>query len=147
MKGDLGLSGDPGPAGPVGPPGAKGFKGEPGKSISAPSLLQPPVETTVNESQTAIFKCSADSNPPAHVTWSKENASLPVGRHVVQSSGALIVNNVRPEDEGFYSCRAGNLLGSVNATTKLTVQCELCFFNQTLEFFLKESFYARSTRV
>ena len=139
VKGDLGLPGDPGPAGPVGPPGEKGFRGEPGKSISAPSLLQPPVKTTVNESQTAIFKCTADSNPPAHVTWSKQNSSLPVRRHVVESSGALIVNNVRPEDEGFYSCRAENLLGSVNTTAKLTVQCELCFFNQTFEFFLVSS--------
>ena len=103
VKGDLGLPGDPGPAGPVGPPGEKGVKGEPGKSISAPSLLQPPVETTVNESQTVIFKCTVDSNPPAHVTWSKQNSSLPVGRHVVESSGALIVNDVRPGDEGFYN--------------------------------------------
>ena len=45
---------------------------------------------------------------------------------MVESSGALIVNNVRPEDEGFYNCRAENLLGSVNATAKLAVQRELC---------------------
>ena len=125
VKGDQGLPGDPGPAGPIGPPGEKGVKGEPGKSISAPSLLQAPVETTVNESQTAIFKCTADGNPPAHVTWSKQNSSLPVGRHVVESSGALILHDVRPGDEGFYSCRAENVLGSVNATAKLTVECEL----------------------
>ena len=68
VKGDIGPPGYPGPAGPVGPPGKKGIKGEPGKSISAPSLLQAPVETTVNESQTAILKCTVDSNPPpAHV--------------------------------------------------------------------------------
>ena len=127
MNDDIGLPGDPGPAGPVGLPGEIGIKGEPGKSMPAPSLLQPPVETTVNESQTVIFKCTADSNPPAHVTWTKQNSFLPVGRHVVESSGALIVNNVRPEDEGFSSCRAENLLGSVNATAKRTVQCELCF--------------------
>ena len=126
VKGDIGVPGDPGPAGPIGPPGEKGIKGEPGKPISAPSLLQPPVETTVNESQTAVFKCKAHSNPPAHVTWTKQNSFLPVGHHVVESSGALIVNNVRPEDEGFYNCRAENLLRSVNATAKLTVQCELC---------------------
>ena len=123
--GPRGLPGDPGPEGPVGPPGEKG---EQGKSISASSLLQPTVETTVNGSQTAVYKCTVDSNPPAHVTWSKENSSLPVGRHVVESSGALIVNDVRPGDEGFYSCRAENLLGSVNATAKLTVQCEFCLF-------------------
>ena len=46
---------------------------------------------------------------------------------VESGSGALIVNDVRPEDEGFYCCIAENLLGSVNATAKLTVQCELLF--------------------
>ena len=51
VKGDLGLLGEPVLAGPVGPPGEKGVKGEPGKSISAPSLLQAPVETTVSSRQ------------------------------------------------------------------------------------------------
>ena len=125
IKGDLGVPGDPGPAGPRGPPGVKGAKGEPGQSISAPSLLQPPVETTVNGSQSAILKCTADGNPSPQVTWSKLNSSLPVGRHVVESSGALIVKDVRPGDQGVYSCRAKSLLGSVNASAKLTVQCKL----------------------
>jgi len=122
IKGDLGVPGDPGPAGPRGPAGVKGSKGEPGQSISAPSLLQSPVGITVNESQTAILKCTVDGNPPPQVTWSKMNSSLPVGRHEVESSGALIVKDVRPGDDDVYSCRAENLLGSVNATAKLTVQ-------------------------
>ena len=131
IKGDLGIPGDPGPVGPQGPQGEKGTKGEPGQSISAPSLLQRPVETTVNESQTAILKCTAHGNPTPLVTWSKVNSSLPVGRHVVESSGALIVKNVRPGDEGVYRCRAENLLGSVNTSTKLTVQCKLtCYVFQ-----------------
>jgi len=129
IKGDLGVPGDSGPVGPRGPPGVKGVKGEPGQSLSAPSLLQPPVRTTVNESQTAILKCTADGNPPPQVAWSKLNSSLPVGRHVAESSGALIVKDVRPEDDGVYSCRAKNLLGSVNATAKLTVQCKFCAFS------------------
>ena len=119
------MQGEPGPLGPRGPPGMKGAKGEPGQSISAPSLVQRPVGTTNNESQTAILKCTADGNPPAKVTWSKLNSSLPAGRHVIEPSGALIVKNVRSEDDGVYSCRAENLLGSVNATAKLTVQCKL----------------------
>ena len=112
-KGDRGLQDLPGPIGPRGPPGEKGA---PGQSISAPSLLQQPVETTVNESQTAILKCTAVGNPPPKVTWSKVNSSLPVGRHVVESSGALILQDVRPEDEGQYTCNAENLLGNINAT-------------------------------
>ena len=129
LKGDLGVPGDPGPAGPRGPPGMKGAKGEPGQSISAPSLLQSPVSTTVNESDTAVLKCTVDGNPPPQVTWSKLNSSLPVGRHVVESSGALTVKNVRPGDDGVYSCRAVNLLGNANAAAKLTVQCKLSYLH------------------
>ena len=124
-KGDRGLQGPPGPVGPRGPPGEKGA---PGHSISAPSLLQQPVETTVNESQTAILKCTAVGNPPPKVTWSKVNSSLPVGRHVVESSGALILQDVQPGDEGQYTCKAENLLGNINATAKLTVQCKFLLF-------------------
>ena len=124
IKGGLGLPGVPGPMGPRGLPGQKGTKGEPGQSITAPSLLQSPVKTTVNQSQTAILKCSADGYPTPQVTWSKLNSRLPVGRHVVESSGALILKYVRPGDEGVYSCKAKNLLGSVDASAKLTVQCK-----------------------
>ena len=125
MKGDMGIPGNTGPAGPTGPPGQKGPKGEPGQSISAPSLLQPPTETTANESQTAILKCSANGNPFPKVKWSKLNSSLPGGRHDIEPSGALIVRDVRPGDEGVYSCRAENVLGSANASAKLIVQCKL----------------------
>ena len=76
IKGDLGIPGVPGPMGPRGPPGQKGTKGEPGQSITAPSLLQSPVKTTVNQSQTAILKCSADGYPTPQVTWSKLNSRL-----------------------------------------------------------------------
>ena len=126
-KGDRGLQGPPGPVGPRGTPGEKGA---PGQSISAPSMLQPPVETTVNESQTAILKCTAVGNPPPKVTCSKVNSSLPVGRHVVESSGALIIQDVIPGDEGQYTCKAENLLGNINATAKLTVQCKFLLFRQ-----------------
>ena len=125
IKGDVGIPGNPGPVGVRGPPGVKGAKGEPGESISAPSLLQRPVGITVNESQTAMLKCTVDGNPTPIVTWSKLNSSLPVGRHVVESSGVLIVKDVRPGDEGVYCCIAENLLGQVNASAKLTVQCKL----------------------
>ena len=124
LRGDLGLPGIPGPSGPSGPKGVKGQKGEPGKSLSEPSLLQPPVETTVNETQTAILKCTADGNPTPMISWFKQNSLLPVGRHAVEPSGALIVKDVKPGDDGVYSCKAENLLGSVNVSAKLTVQCK-----------------------
>ena len=133
IKGDVGIPGEPGPVGLRGPPGVKGAKGEPGESISAPSLQQRPVGMTVNESQTAILKCTANGNPSPKVTWSKLHSSLPVGRHMVESSGALTVRDVRPGDEGIYSCRAENFLGQVNASAELTVQCKL---HNSLQLFL-----------
>ena len=129
VKGDLGLPGAVGPVGPIGPMGVKGAKGEPGQSLSAPTVLQPPVETIVNESQTAILKCIADGNPKPTVTWSKLNSVLPVGRHVVEPSGTMTLNDVRPEDAGIYSCSADSLLGSANASAKIVVQCKLRFIS------------------
>ena len=79
---------------------------------------------TVNQSQTVMLKCTVDGNPEPKVTWSKVNSSLPAGSQVVHSSGALIMRDVRPKDEGVYSCTAENLLGQVNASEKLTVQCK-----------------------
>ena len=136
IKGDVGIPGHPGPVGPRGPPG---IKGEPGQPISAPSVLQRPVDTTVNESNTAILNCTADGNPSPKVTWTRLSSSLSVGRHVVESSGALIVKDVRPGDDGVYSCRATNLLGHVNAPAKLTVQCKLrvCSVKQVIGNTLK----------
>ena len=132
IKGDVGIPGDPGPVGLRGPPGVKGAKGEPGESLSAPSLLQRPVGMTVNESQTAMMKCTAEGNPRPKVKWSKVNSSLPVGRHVMESIGALIVKDVKAGDDGVYTCKAQSLLGQVNASVKLTVQCKLYTSNSRL---------------
>ena len=124
VKGDVGLPGSPGPLGPRGPPGEKGAAGKPGESLSAPSLIERPLGMTVNESQTAMLKCTVNGNPRPKVKWSKVTSSLPVGRHMVESSGALILKDVRPEDDGVYSCSAESLLGQVTTSLKLTVQCK-----------------------
>ena len=127
-KGDIGKPGSPGSVGLTGPSGVKGAKGEPGQSLSAPSLLERPVGMTVNESQTAMLKCTADGNPKPKVTWSKLNSTLPFGRHVVDSRGQLIVRDIRRGDEGVYLCRAESFLGQVNASAKLYVFCKSFFF-------------------
>ena len=124
MKGDPGIPGDTGPPGPRGRQGEKGEKGEQGKSISSPRLIETSIEKTVNEGQTAVLKCAADGNPHPRITWTKRKSSLPVGRHVLEPGSALIIKNVKPGDAGIYSCSAQNLLGSINASGQLNVQCE-----------------------
>ena len=83
---------------------------------------------TVNESQTAMLKCTADGNPKPKVTWSRLNSTLPFGRQVVESRGQLIVRDIRRGDEGVYSFRAESFLGQVNTSAKLSVHCKSVFF-------------------
>ena len=54
---------------------------------------------------------------------------------MVESSGTLILQDVRPGDEGQYTCKAENLLGNINASAELKVQCKLRLF---LQNFLKK---------
>ena len=121
MKGDPGMPGDIGAPGPSGP---QGEKGEQGKSLSAPRLIEAPVGVTVNEGQTAVLKCTVDGHPPPKVRWSKINSLLPVGRHVIEPSTALLIKKVKPEDTGVYRCSAQNLLGRTNASAPLKVHCK-----------------------
>ena len=135
-KGDPGVQGNVGLPGPRGPQGEKGQKGEEGRSLSPPVLIKIPLKKTVNEGKTAVLNCKADGNPTPRVTWSKKNSSLPVGRHVVEPSSALIMRNVTKEDAGIYTCSAQNTLGSVNASTQLNVQCK----------YFQELFFAKNNR-
>ena len=57
-----------------------------------------------------------------------------MSRHEVEPSGALIVQDVIPGDDGVYSCRVENLLGQVNKSAKLSVKCKLKYFLYLMRF-------------
>ncbi|KAL9952561.1 hypothetical protein ACROYT_G039830 [Oculina patagonica] len=127
-RGSPGKHGPPGPQGPQGPkgnqgtqgiegtPGSKGDqgpqgpKGDPGKSISAPSIVAPPMSMVVNETGPASFQCEAEGNPEPKVTWLKQNSSLVADKRVVPSRGGLMITGVTSQDEGMYTCVARNIL-------------------------------------
>ena len=56
-KGNRGAQGDQGPPGPKGDQGPQGPKGDPGESISAPSIVSPPMSVVVNETEIASLQC------------------------------------------------------------------------------------------
>ena len=118
-KGNQGPQGIQGPPGPEGPQGAKG---NPGKSISAPSIVAPPMSMVVNESGTASFQCEAEGNPQPKVTWLKQNSSLAADKRVVSSRGGLMITDVTSQDKGTYTCVARNILGQMTSSATLSVQ-------------------------
>ena len=121
-QGPRGTRGDRGPPGPKGDQGPQGPKGDPGESISAPSIVVPPVSIVVNETGIASLQCKVEGNPKPRVTWRKQNSSLPLGKRIVQTSGGLMIQDVAPRDGGVYTCKASNILGVATSSAKLTVQ-------------------------
>ena len=116
-KGNKGAQGDQGPPGPKGDQGPQGPKGDPGESISAPSIVSPPVPVVVNETGIATLQCEVKGNPQPQVKWLKQNSSLLADKRIVQSRGGLII-----KDGGLYTCKARNILGVITSSAALTVQ-------------------------
>ena len=126
--GPRGPQGDQGPPGLRGDQGPQGPKGDPGESISAPSIVSPPMSMVVNETGIASLQCEVKGNPVPQVTWLKENSSLPADRRIMQSRGGLMIRDVTSQDGAVYTCRAKNILGVVTSSSTLTVQGKFLVF-------------------
>ena len=123
-QGPRGPQGDKGLPGPKGDEGPQGPTGDPGESISAPSIVSPPVSVVVNQTGAASFQCEVKGNPKPQVTWLKQNSSLLADKRVVPSHGGLMITDVTSQDGGTYTCVAKNIFGVVTLSATLTVQGE-----------------------
>ena len=126
IMGPIGLAGEAGPKGQkgdMGPAGMSGSKGKPGESISAPSVAVSPARSTVNESESAKFQCSATGNPRPSIVWSKLNSQTKISQSAV-AGGTLLFKNLKGGDAGVYKCSAVNILGQAHAVGHLVVNGE-----------------------
>ena len=123
--GPQGAQGAQGPSGPKGDQGPQGPKGDPGESISAPSIVSPPMSVVVNETDIASLQCKVKGNPTPQVTWLKQNSSISLDKRIVQSRDGLMIPDVTSQDGGVYTCRARNILGVMISSATLTVQGNL----------------------
>uniref|UniRef100_A0A158PK24 Ig-like domain-containing protein n=1 Tax=Angiostrongylus costaricensis TaxID=334426 RepID=A0A158PK24_ANGCS len=72
----------------------------------------------------ATFVCRARGVPRPEITWFYEGSVIPhiKGRFLVSDDGAeLTISKVTRQDEGVYSCLAGNSVGAMMADAKLSV--------------------------
>nr|XP_043904056.1 papilin [Solea senegalensis] len=86
------------------------------KITTAPNNIQ------VGEGSTALLPCVV-SGDNINIGWSRNGVLVrPDGRDVVLSpDGSLILNNVKPSDEGTYTCNAYTGIYSVSATAEVKV--------------------------
>ena len=127
-RGEKGNNGNPGPKGEKGNnrnPGQKGMPGRPGspgKSASAPQVMLSSAELTGDEGGNTAFYCTVGGNPPPTVEWRFKGRKLLSGAKYLIKVGEFVVKNLNYRDAGQYTCHVRNILGSSNATGKLSVR-------------------------
>ncbi|KAA8579222.1 hypothetical protein FQN60_007163, partial [Etheostoma spectabile] len=86
------------------------------KITTAPNNIQ------VSEGSTALLPCVV-SGDNVNIGWSRNGIPVrPDGRTILMSSdGSLILNDVKPSDEGTYTCNAYTGIYSVSATAEVRV--------------------------
>ncbi|XP_042068723.1 papilin-like [Haplochromis burtoni] len=86
------------------------------KITTAPNNIQ------VSEGSTGMLPCVV-SGDNVNIGWSRNGVPVrPDGRNILLSSdGSLILNNVKPSDQGTYTCNAYTGIYSVSATAEIKV--------------------------
>lgn len=93
--------------------------GPPGFSGELPKML------AVKDGDPLCLKCTVKGDPEPQVTWFKNGEPLSssdiIDLKYKQGLAALTINEVFPEDEGEYICKATSSLGSAETKCKLKV--------------------------
>ncbi|KAM6223604.1 sialic acid-binding Ig-like lectin 11 [Rhynchocyon petersi] len=77
----------------------------------------------VMEEESLCLVCVAVSNPPATMSWTRDNCSLSLFQS--SDSGVLMLPRIQEENDGEVTCRAQNPLGSQHVTLRLSTPPEL----------------------
>uniref|UniRef100_A0A8C9A105 Ig-like domain-containing protein n=1 Tax=Prolemur simus TaxID=1328070 RepID=A0A8C9A105_PROSS len=92
-------------------------------NVTAPTAVGNGSSVSVREGQSLRLVCAADSNPPARLTWIL--GSLTVCPSQLLSPGVLELPQVHLRDEGEFTCRAQNSLGSQHISLRLSLHLSL----------------------
>ena len=97
------------------------------------------VEYFVPEFDVITINCSATGYPPPSFRWTRNGTTLSDERFTITNipfssdclvdarvTSSLMITNVSRSDIDMYTCAVMNILGKVDASFHLTVQCKLC---------------------
>lgn len=93
-----------------------------------PRFDEQPHDVTLYPGQTAYFPCSIQGQPPAEITWIKDDRALRIegdDRMTLLPSGALEIRRVQTSDSGTFKCNASNAeRHRISSTGTLTVSLD-----------------------
>ena len=91
--------------------------------VKAPYFLRKPTSSRVEEGGSTSIEVQVDGTPVPNVTWyTEENEEIPERGHIrCLPDGTLVIENAELDDEGFYSCVAGNEAGKVSCKVEVLV--------------------------
>ena len=109
--------------------------------FTVPPRIDPLVEYFVPENGDITINCSATGYPAPSLQWTRNGMKLSDERFTVnyipcssdclvdaRVTSSLMITNASRSDIDMYTCTAMNILGRVNASLQLTVQCTLIIF-------------------
>jgi len=91
----------------------------------APKIVRGLEDLTVKDGEQLNLNCTVRGDPEPTITWYKNDEPLSsssiLDLKYRNGNASLTINEIYPEDEGLYKCKAVNSLGSVESTCNLKV--------------------------
>ena len=80
--------------------------------------LRPPQELTPMAGSTVRLPCVAESDLRLTITWTKDGSLPPFESRILQNN-TLVLNSIKISHKGSYTCRASNLLSTIETKVKI----------------------------
>ncbi|XP_025833492.1 twitchin isoform X4 [Agrilus planipennis] len=95
-------------------------------TMCPPKFTKELKDLTINDGESLTLSCIVQGDPEPQVTWTKNSKTLSssdiIDLKYKNGIATLHINEVFPEDEGDYTCKATNSLGTVETTCHLTIK-------------------------
>lgn len=98
--------------------------------LQPPSFVIPLFDEIIKVGESFEFHCKVAGNPLPNVQWFRDDLcidTLPEYESTYNNGDAkLLIKSVANEDSAVFSCTAGNSVGSLSSSARLTVKGEHC---------------------
>lgn len=85
-----------------------------------PQFITQPENARFTIGRTVFFRCSAVGDPEPQIIWLHNHEVVQQSsRHIILDDNSLMIQNLRTEDRGFYSCLARNTAGETESQEAL----------------------------